>query len=114
VQNRYNLVTRKHDDVLTYCERNHIGFIPFYPQTVGALSKTKAMSRILARTAATPGQVALAWLLKKSPVTIVIPGTSSIGHLEQNVAACGVVLSDTDMEALERLAITPHDELTVD
>ncbi len=72
VQNRYNLVTRKHDDVLAYCERNHIGFIPFYPQTVGALSKTKAMSRILARTAATPGQVALAWLLKKSPVTIVI------------------------------------------
>lgn len=106
VQNRYNLITRTHDDVLTYCERHHIGFIPFYPQTVGDLPKTKAMSRILARTAATPGQVALAWLLKKSPVTIVIPGTSSIGHLEQNVAACGVVLSDTDMEALERLTIT--------
>jgi pyridoxine 4-dehydrogenase len=103
VQNLYNVATRKHDDVLAYCERNGIGFIPFYPLHAGALANSEAMAEIVARTGATPAQIALAWLLKKSPVTILIPGTSSIAHLEQNVAACEVELSDTDMEALERL-----------
>jgi aryl-alcohol dehydrogenase-like predicted oxidoreductase len=104
VQNVYNLARRKHDDVLAYCAQNNIGFIPFWPLQRGALAKSEAMAEIVARVDATPAQVALAWLLRKSPVIILIPGTSSIEHLEQNVAACNVQLSDTDMEALERLA----------
>ena len=106
VQNRYNLTMRKHNDVLAYCEQHGIGFIPFYPLDNGALAKSEAMAAIVARTAATPAQIALAWLLTRSPVTILIPGTSSIVHLEQNVAAGDVELSDADMDALERLGTT--------
>ncbi len=105
VQNIYNLALRKHDDVLAYCESNGIGFIPFWPLHSGALAKSDAMSEIAARTASTPAQIALAWLLRKSFVTILIPGTTSIEHLEQNVAACSLTLSDTDMEVLDRLEI---------
>ncbi len=104
VQNDYNLAVRKHDNVLAYCTQNNIGFIPFRPLQRGMLAKSDAMAEIVARTGATSAQVALAWLLRKSPVIILIPGTSSLEHLEQNVAACDVRLSDSDMEALER----PH------
>jgi pyridoxine 4-dehydrogenase len=105
VQNIYNLALRKHDDVLAYCEGGGIGFIPFWPLHSGALAKTDAMSEIAARTAATPAQIALAWLLRKSPVIILIPGTSSIEHLEQNVASCDLTLSDADIEELNRLEL---------
>jgi pyridoxine 4-dehydrogenase len=105
VQNIYNLALRKHDDVLAYCEGGGIGFIPFWPLHSGALAKTDAMSEITARTAATPAQIAPAWLLGKSPVIILIPGTSSIEHLEQNVASCDLTLSDADIEELNRLEL---------
>jgi pyridoxine 4-dehydrogenase len=103
VQNVYNLATRKHFDVLSYCETNAIGFIPFYPQNVGPFAKSSVIAQIVARTAMTPGQIALAWLLKSSPVLIPIPGTSSVQHLEENMDACNIVLSAADMDALEQL-----------
>ena len=103
VQNVYNLAIRKHEDVLAYCERNAIGFMPFWPLHIDALAKSETLARIATQTAATSLQVALAWLLKKSAVTILIPGTSSISHLEQNIAACDVELSEAHMAVLERL-----------
>jgi len=103
VQNVYNLITRRHEDVLEYCEQNAIAFIPFWPLHSGGLAKSRAMGDIAERTGATPAQIALAWLLRKSPAIILIPGTSSIGHLEQNIAAGEVELSETDMVALGRL-----------
>jgi aryl-alcohol dehydrogenase-like predicted oxidoreductase len=103
VQNVYNLGVRKHEDVLTYCEKNRIGFIPFWPLHSGALTKSDKVIDIVARTGATPAQVALAWLLKKSPAILLIPGTSSIEHLEQNVGACHVELNAMDMKVLNGL-----------
>jgi aryl-alcohol dehydrogenase-like predicted oxidoreductase len=103
VQNVYNLAIRRHDDVLAYCERNGIGFIPFWPLHIESLAQSETLARIAVEAAATPMQVALAWLLKKSPATILIPGTSSIHHLEQNVAASHVELSDGQMQVLESL-----------
>lgn len=103
VQNLYNLANRGHEPVLAYCERNGIGFMPFWPLNAGALARSPAMAEITARTGATPGQLALAWLLNKSPAMLLIPGTSSIAHLEQNVAARDIVLSVADMAALDRL-----------
>ncbi len=103
VQNVYNLATRKHENVLAYCERNDIAFIPFWPLHHDTLAHSKAMTEIVEREAVTPAQIAIAWLLKKSPSIILIPGTSSIWHLEQNVAACEVRLPEADMEILERL-----------
>jgi aryl-alcohol dehydrogenase-like predicted oxidoreductase len=102
VQNRYNLADRGHEDVLRHCERHGIGFIPFYPLAAGALARSAALGSIVARSAATPGQIALAWLLQKSPVTILIPGTSSLAHLEQNVAARDLKLTPNEMAALEQ------------
>jgi len=106
VQNVYNLGTRMHEDVLAYCEQNGIAFIPFWPLHSGDLTKSKVMGDIAAQVEATPAQIALAWLLKKSPAIILIPGTSSIEHLEQNIAACDVELSDLDMQTLDRLSAT--------
>lgn len=103
VQNNYNLADRKHADVVSYCEEHGIGFIPFYPQNVGAWENSALMKKIISRTSATPRQIALAWLLKKSPVILPIPGTSSLTHLEENVAACNVELSAADMNDFERL-----------
>jgi len=103
VQNIYNLAVRKHDDVLAYCERNGIGFIPFWPLHLDAMTQSEPLVRIARETDATPRQVALAWLLRKSSVTILIPGTSSVPHLKQNLAACRVDLSETQMWALEQL-----------
>jgi pyridoxine 4-dehydrogenase len=103
VQNVYNLTVRRHDDVLAYCERNAIGFIPFWPLHIEALAASPILARIAEDAKATPRQVALAWLLQKSAVTILIPGTSSVAHLEQNAAACGVELSQAQMQALNRL-----------
>lgn len=101
VQNEYNLASRKHEDVLTFCERHEIGFIPFYPQQIGTLAETETLKAIAARENATPALVSLAWLLRRSPVMIAIPGTSSLAHLEENVSACRITLSHDDMAALE-------------
>lgn len=101
VQNRYNMVDRGAEPVLEYCEANNIGFIPWYPLFAGATNKTgEAVAAIAARYDATPGQIALAWLLKRSPVMLPIPGTSKVAHLEQNVAAASIQLSDEDFAAL--------------
>jgi aryl-alcohol dehydrogenase-like predicted oxidoreductase len=107
VQNEYNLASRKHEDILTYCEQHAIGFIPFYPQQIGKLAEAETLRAIAARESATPAMVALAWLLRRSPVMIPIPGTSSRGHLEENVDSCRIALSDGDMTALEELATRP-------
>lgn len=106
VQNRYNLADRRHGAVLTYCEQNGIGFIPFYPLGAGMLPASAALQPILARTGATAGQVALAWLLRTSPATILIPGTSSVAHLEQNVMARDLMLTSAEMAALNQVDAT--------
>ncbi|TWF47955.1 aldo/keto reductase [Neorhizobium alkalisoli] len=103
VQNRYNLVDRGSEDVLDYCERNGIGFIPWFPLAAGDLARPGGVLDSLAkRHAATAGQIALAWMLKRSPVMLPIPGTSKVSHLEQNVAATRIQLSDDEFQELER------------
>jgi pyridoxine 4-dehydrogenase len=104
VQNEYNLVTRKSEAVLDYCEAQGIGFIPWFPLAAGDLAKPgSVLSEIAGRLHITPSQVALAWILKRSKVMLPIPGTGSPEHLEQNVAAAGTVLSDADFAVLSRL-----------
>ena len=103
VQNRYNLVDRGSEDVLDYCEANGIGFIPWYPLAAGDLAKDGSiLDRIAKRHGAAPSQIALAWVLKRSPVMLPIPGTSKVKHLEENVAAVNVELSDDEFAALDR------------
>jgi aryl-alcohol dehydrogenase-like predicted oxidoreductase len=103
VQNRYNLITRDSEDVLDHCERQGIGFIPWYPLAAGDLAKPGSLLDAIARKhSATPAQVALAWILKRSPVMLPIPGTGKVRHLEENVAAADIVLSDEDFAALDR------------
>jgi aryl-alcohol dehydrogenase-like predicted oxidoreductase len=105
VQNRYNLVDRASEDVLAHCETNGIGFIPWYPLGAGDLARPGSpLANVAARHNATPGQIALAWLLQRSPVMLPIPGTSKVAHLEENVAAAGITLSDDDLAALEQLS----------
>jgi pyridoxine 4-dehydrogenase len=106
VQNEYNLANRKHEDVLAFCEQHAIGFIPFYPQQIGKLAEAETLKAIAARENATPALVSLAWLLKRSPAMIVIPGTSSLAHLEENVSAAGIELSSDDVGLLDDLART--------
>lgn len=100
VQNIYNLSNRKYDDVIAYCETNNIGFIPWYPLGNGALAKPGRLTDIAAKHGATPAQIALAWLLKRSPVMLPIPGTKSAAHLEENVAAAAIKLDADDMAVL--------------
>ena len=105
VQNRFNLVDRDAQDVLDYCERERIGFIPWYPLAAGALAEPGgAAAEIAAAHGATPGQVALAWLLQRSPVMLPIPGTGSLAHLEENVAAAELRLSAEEAARLEAAA----------
>ena len=105
VQNRYNLADRASEDVLAYCETHGIGFIPWYPLAAGDLSKPGGTLDVLARRhGATPGQIALAWLLKRSPVMLPIPGTSKVAHLEENVGAADVTLSDDEFRELSSAA----------
>jgi pyridoxine 4-dehydrogenase len=106
VQNEYNLATRKHEAVLEYCEHHGIGFLPYYPQRIGPLGEVAEMKEVAARKDVTPAQIALAWLMKRSPVIIAIPGTSSLTHLEENARSCNIELSSADMDTLERLAAT--------
>jgi aryl-alcohol dehydrogenase-like predicted oxidoreductase len=103
VQNRYNLVDRTSEAVLDYCTRQKIGFIPWFPLAAGRLaSEGSPLDSLAKRHKATPSQIALAWMLKRSPVMLPIPGTSKVAHLEENVAAVGIELSDEDFAALDR------------
>jgi aryl-alcohol dehydrogenase-like predicted oxidoreductase len=103
VQNEYNLVYRSSEDVLDYCTRENVGFIPFFPLATGDLAKSGGpLRRAAAKLNAQPAQVALAWLLKKSRVMLPIPGTSKVKHLEENTAAALLELDDSIMEELER------------
>jgi len=104
VQNRYNLAHREWEDVLEHCERNGIGFIPWLPLEAGELESEDAVVRIAAAHGATPLQVALAWLLAHSPVMLPIPGTGSLVHLEENVAAAQLRLSDDELAQLDAVA----------
>ena len=105
VQNRYNLSDRGSEDVLEHCEAKGIGFIPWYPLAAGDLARPGGkLDTIAKKLGATPGQIALAWTLKRSPVMLPIPGTSKAAHLEENVAAAGLTLSDGDFRALSALS----------
>lgn len=107
VQNRYNLVDRKSEDVLDYCTRENLGFIPWFPLATGELAKQEGpLTRAAKRLDAKPAQLALAWLLHKSPVILPIPGTSKVAHLEDNTAAALIDLDDSTMQELGRLGKT--------
>jgi aryl-alcohol dehydrogenase-like predicted oxidoreductase len=107
VQHVYSVAIRRHDEVLAYCEGAGIAFIPFWPLHLEGLAKSETLARIAAEAGVTPRQAALAWLLNKSPAIILIPGTSSIAHLEENLAARDVQLSEAQMRDLEALADSP-------
>ncbi|MEV6369108.1 aldo/keto reductase [Micromonospora musae] len=103
VQNLYNLADRHFEDVLEYCESNDLAFIPWFPIATGNLARPGGpLDAIAAEHSATPAQLALAWLLRRSPVMLPIPGTSSVAHLEENVAAAEVKLTDAEFEALAK------------
>jgi pyridoxine 4-dehydrogenase len=109
VQNKYNLVDRGSEDVLDYCERHGIGFIPWFPLAAGKLAESGSILDAMARKrGVTPGQLALAWVLKRSPVMLPIPGTSKVAHLEENVAAAAIHLSDEEFAALNRAGLSEH------
>ncbi|WP_040447523.1 aldo/keto reductase [Ktedonobacter racemifer] len=102
VQNLYNLVNRQSEEVLDYCTRNNIGFIPWFPLASGNLAQAGSqLDEIAHKHNTTPSGIALAWILKRSPVTLPIPGTSQVKHLEENVAATSVTLSDDEFKALD-------------
>jgi pyridoxine 4-dehydrogenase len=104
VQNLFNLANRKSEPVLDYCARNGIGFIPWFPLAAGDLAKPGSQLGRMAETyQATPSQIALAWLLRRSPVMLPIPGTGKVHHLEQNTAASSIKLSDDDFAALNAM-----------
>lgn len=106
VQNRFNLVDRASEDVLEHCEQHGIGFLPWYPLAAGDLAEPGGpVDELAGRVGATHAQVALAWLLRRSPVMLPIPGTSRVRHLEQNVAAAGLELDDDDVAALDRAGL---------
>ncbi|HSS13835.1 MAG TPA: aldo/keto reductase [Rhizomicrobium sp.] len=103
VQNSYNLADRDSDDVVDYCQANGIGFIPYYPLGDGDLARPGgALDKLAKAKGATPGQVALAWLLKRSPTMLPIPGTSKVAHLEENARAADLVLTDAEFASLDR------------
>jgi pyridoxine 4-dehydrogenase len=103
VQNRYNLVDRGSEDVLNYCEGHGIGFIPWFPLAAGRLAEAGSILDSVAKAHnATPSQIALAWVLNRSPVMLPIPGTSKVAHLEENVAAVNIELSDEEFDSLDR------------
>ncbi|KUF18305.1 aldo/keto reductase [Streptomyces silvensis] len=101
VQNQYNLVNRGSEDVLAYAEQENIAFIPWFPMATGELARPGGPLDAAAKDhGASASQLALAWLLRRSPVMLPIPGTSKVAHLEQNVAAAGIALDDAQFEAL--------------
>jgi pyridoxine 4-dehydrogenase len=103
VQNRYNVIDRKWDSEVDYCERDGLAFIPWFPLSAGSLPEPGALRRVAERHGATVYQTALAWLLARSPAILVIPGTSAVTHLEENIAAAEIQLSHKDKEELDRL-----------
>jgi aryl-alcohol dehydrogenase-like predicted oxidoreductase len=106
VQNRYSVTDRGSEDVLEYCEKEKMGFIPWFPLAAGRVSGSESpISRIATRLKATPSQVALAWLLARSPVMLPIPGTSKVKHLEENVAAAEIKIDANKMQELDGLAL---------
>src|ERR1039458_7924383 len=104
VQNLYNVSNRHSEDVLEYCEREGIGFIPWYPVAAGSLARSGGPLDALAhQNGITVGQLSLAWLLRRSPVMLPIPGTSKVAHVEENCAAATITLDDATFEALNEL-----------
>ena len=104
VQNKYNVADRAYDEVVAYCERERIAFIPWYPLGAGALTGGAALTSVAVKHRVTPMQVAIAWLLHRSPAMLPIPGTSKVAHLEENVAAGGLRLDARDMADLDRFS----------
>lgn len=103
VQNLYNLVNRKSEAVLEYCEQHGIGFIPWYPLAAGALANEGSVLTTLAKKyGVAPAAIALAWCLKRSPVMLPIPGTGKVKHLDENAAGASVQLSDADFAELDQ------------
>jgi pyridoxine 4-dehydrogenase len=100
VQNRYSLTDRKSEDVLEVCERDDLGFLPWYPLASGSLPRRSRLQGMARKYDAAPAQIALAWLLERSPVMLPIPGTSSLLHLDENVGAAQLRLTDDDFGAL--------------
>ena len=112
VQNRYNLADRADEEVLDYCEREGIGFIPWFPLASGDLAKPGGLVDAIAKTHdASPGQIALAWILKRSPNMLPIPGTSKVSHLEENIAAAQIELSDDEFQQLNQATKSGSAEL---
>src|ERR1700678_3825151 len=103
VQNKYSVLDRAAQDVLDYCQREKIGFIPWFPLANGEVSAAKELASIATRLKVTPSQLALAWLLGRSPVLLPIPGTSRVAHLEENVAAAALKLDQATMQEIDNL-----------
>jgi aryl-alcohol dehydrogenase-like predicted oxidoreductase len=107
VQNKYNISDRAHEDTLQYCEKHNLAFIPWFPVAAGKLAASGGpLDSAAKQHGASVAQLSLAWLLHRSRVMLPIPGTSSIAHLEENIASAGLHLSDNEWEALERAAGT--------
>ena len=105
VQNLYNLGDRKHEDVVDYCEKEKLGFIPWFPMAAGELAKSGGvLDQAAKKHGATVSQLALAWLLHRSPVQLPIPGTSSVEHLKENTAAASLKLSEAEWKEIEKAA----------
>jgi pyridoxine 4-dehydrogenase len=105
VQNRYSITDRGSEDVLEYCEKEKLGFIPWFPLAAGKLSgPDSAIGHVAAELKATPSEVALAWLLARSPVVLPIPGTSKVKHIEENIAAAALKINEKEMRELSRAA----------
>jgi pyridoxine 4-dehydrogenase len=105
VQNLYNLTNRHSEAVLDWCEAHKVGFMPWYPLGQGSVLSNETLHRVAAKYGASPSQLALAWLLRRSPVMLPIPGTSSLAHLRENVAAAAIELADADFEALSAVGM---------
>jgi aryl-alcohol dehydrogenase-like predicted oxidoreductase len=102
VQNQYNIGDRRHEDVVDYCTKNNIAFIPWFPVAAGKLAQPGGkLDTAAKRHDATVSQISLAWLLHRSPVILPIPGTSSLEHLEENIAAASVTLNDSEWDEIE-------------
>ena len=105
VQNMYNVGERKHEDVLEYCERHNVAFIPWFPVAAGKLARPGGkLDELARRHEVSVSQLSIAWLLHRSPVMLPIPGTSSVAHLEENMKAASVSLSDAEMKEIEDAA----------
>ncbi|HEY8310463.1 MAG TPA: aldo/keto reductase, partial [Gemmatimonadaceae bacterium] len=105
VQNEYNLTTRKSEDVLNYCEKHNLGFIPWFPVAAGKLAEPGGkLDQLAKKHNATVAQLSIAWLLHRSPVMLPIPGTSSVAHLEENLKSADLQLSESDWSEVEKAA----------